>query len=308
MPKKLLIAADVDRSLIERASADPRFEVLLQPVRTEEELAGIVSGAEVLVTRAYNKVTRGVIDRADRLELIAQGTSGTDNIDHLAARERGIPIISLPGGNANAVAELAIGAMIALTRTVPFYNREVLAGRWYRDDCATRHELHYYHLAILGLGEVGRRVARLARAFGMRVSAYDPYISDADFAERGAERVGSLQELLALANIFTIHVPLTQETRQMIGQSELNALKPGTILLSMARGEILDQAAALDALARGHLEGLAMDVYDPEPPVGNLPDDPRLILTPHIAGCSHECKAAIGATLFQKIVEFYKLS
>ena len=305
MPKKLLIAADVDRSLIERASGDARFDVVLHPVRTEDELGEIVAGAEVLVTRAYNKVTRKVLDRADRLELIAQGTSGTDNIDHAAARERGIPIISLPGGNANAVAELAIGAMIALTRTVPFYNREVLAGRWYRDDCATRHELHHYHLAILGLGEVGRRVARLARAFGMRVSAYDPYISDADFAERGAERVSSLQELLAPANIFTIHVPLTQETRQMIGVPELQAMKPGTILLSMARGEILDQAAALDALAKGHLEGLAMDVYDPEPPVGVLPDDPRLILTPHIAGCTYECKAAIGATLFQKIVEFY---
>jgi D-3-phosphoglycerate dehydrogenase / 2-oxoglutarate reductase len=306
VPIKLLVAADVDRSLIERASADLRFDVRLQPVRTEEELFAVVGDAEVLVTRAYNKVTRRVIERASSLELIAQGTSGTDNIDDAAARERGIPIISLPGGNANAVAELVIGAMISLTRTVPFYQREMLAGRWHRDDCATRHEMHHYRLGILGLGQVGRRVARLARAFGMSVAAYDPYITDADFAERGAERVTSLSALIDRSDILTIHVPLTKETRKMIGPAELRKMRRGTILISMARGELLDQGAALQALETGQLGGLAMDVYDPEPPDGAFPDDPRLILTPHIAGCTFECKSAIGATLFERIVEFYE--
>lgn len=305
MPKKLLIAADVDRTLIERASADPRFDVTLKPVKTEEQLMDIVAGAEVLVTRAYNKVTRRVIERADRLELIAQGTSGTDNIDDAATSERGIPIISLPGGNANAVAELVIGAIISLTRSVPFYHRDVIAGRWSRDDCATRHEMHHYHLAILGLGQVGRRVARLARAFGMRVTAYDPYISDADFAERGADRVQSLEALLDIADVLTIHVPLTKETRGMIDKRAIDRLRRGAFLISMARGEVLDQSAALSALQSNHLGGLAMDVYDPEPPVTSFPDDPRLLLTPHIAGCTYECKAAIGATLFEKIVAFY---
>ena len=305
MPKKLLVAADVDKILIDRAAADARFDLRLQPVRTEEELFSIIGDAEILVTRAYNKVTKRVIDRGQKLELIAQGTSGTDNIDDAAARERGIPIISLPGGNANAVAELVTGAMISLTRTVPFYHREVMRGRWFRDDCATRHEMHHYSLGILGLGEVGRRVARLARAFGMRVAAYDPYISDADFKERGADRLQSLDELLAWSDILTIHVPLTKETRTMIGARELQKLRKGSIVVSMARGEILDQKAALEALEARHRAGLAMDVYDPEPPTGKFPDDPRLLLTPHIAGCTFECKSAIGATLFQKIVDFY---
>src|SRR5437660_40865 len=142
MPKKrrLLIAADVDRTLIDRVLADPRFEVAIKPVKSEEDLAAVVGDCEILVTRAYNKVSRRVLERAQKLELIAQGTSGTDNIDEACARERGVRIISLPGENANAVAELVIGFMIAMTRTVPRYTREVVAGVWQRDDCATRHE------------------------------------------------------------------------------------------------------------------------------------------------------------------------
>jgi len=301
VPKTLLIAADVDRSLLDRARSDNRFEVVHQPVRTEDELAAIVANANVLVTRAYNRVTRRVIEAAPRLELIAQGTSGIDNIDAAAARERGIAIINLPGANANAVAELVLGYMLSMTRTIPFYTREVARGAFPRDDCATRHEMHYYALGIIGLGEVGRRVARLARAFDMKVRAYDPYISDADFVARGAERVGSLAALLEMSDILTLHVPLTAETRLMIGGPEIRAMRRGSYLINAARGEVLDQQAALDALEANHLAGLALDVFDPEPPVQPLPDDPRLILTPHIGGCSFECKREIGAVLYEKI-------
>ena len=290
---------------MERASSDARFDVSLKPVKTEEDLAAIVGDAEILVTRAYNKVTRRVLDKAPQLKLIAQGTSGTDNIDDAAVRDRGIKVLSLPGENANAVAELVIGFMIALTRTIPFYTREVAAGKWPRDDCATRHEMSHFRLGIIGLGQVGRRVSRLAGAFGMRVSALDPYIDDAAFQERGATRVASLDALLTGSDIVTVHVPLSKETRRMVGAAEIAKLRPGTILINAARGEIVDQNAALAALASNHLGGLALDVFDPEPVDQPLPDDPRLILTPHVAGCSHECKTAIGARLFEKISAFY---
>jgi D-3-phosphoglycerate dehydrogenase len=301
MPKTLLVAAEVDRSLHQRAESDERFTVVHHPVRTEDELAAIVGDAQILVTRAYNRVTRRVIDAAPRLELIAQGTSGTDNIDADAARERGIPIISLPGANANAVAELVIAFMISMTRTVPFYTREVVNGRFFRDDCATRHELHYFQLGIVGLGQVGTRVARLARAFGMHVRAYDPYITE--FGE--TERVESLAALIAQSDILTLHVPLNTETRKMIGAAEVASLHPGSYLINASRGEVLDQQAALGALQSNHLAGLALDVFDPEPPTTGFPDDPRLILTPHIGGCSFECKADIGAMLYEKIAAFY---
>ena len=306
MPKKLLIAADVDRSLHERAAADGRFEIVDRPVRTEEELAAIVGECDVLGTRSFNRVTRHVIERASQLELIAQGTSGTDNIDHAAARERGITVLNLPGTNADAVAEMVIAAMISLTRTIPAYTRELVRGVWNREDCATRHELRHYRFGIVGLGEVGRRVARLAGVFGMRVAAIDPYISDRDFVERGAVRVRSLDELLKSSDIVTLHVPLTPETRRMIGAPQIASMPRGSVLINAARGEVLDQKAALDALQSNYLGGLALDVFDPEPPPHGFPDDPRLILTPHIGGCTHEAKAAIGAKLYEKIMEFYK--
>lgn len=300
--KTLLIAADVDVSLLEKARADERYHVIHQPVRSEDELVSIVGEAHILVTRAYNRITRRVIEQAEHLELIAQGTSGIDNIDLQAARERGISVVNMPGENANAVAELVVGFMLSMTRTIPFYTRDVVQGRWQRDDCASRHELRHYRLGIAGLGEVGRRVSRLAAAFGVHVAAYDPYISDDDFANRDATRAETLDALLASSDILTLHVPLTPETRRMIAARELALLARGSFVINAARGEILDQQAALDSLASGHLAGLALDVFDPEPPADALPDDPRLILTPHIGGCSHECKTAIGAKLYEKIV------
>jgi D-3-phosphoglycerate dehydrogenase len=303
--KRLLIAADVDQSLRTRARADGRFEIVDHPVKTEDELIAIVGDCDILVTRSYNRVSKRVIDAASKLELIAQGTSGTDNIDMDAARHRGIAVINMPGENANAVAELVIGFMIALTRTVPQYDREMRAGEWTRDGCASRHELRHHRLGIVGLGQVGMRVSRLAAAFGMRVTAFDPYISDDDFAQRGATRVTSLGALLRDSDILTLHVPFTPETRTMIGANELAMLPSGAIVINAARGEVLDVDAALDALKRNALGGLAIDVYDPEPPNRTWPDDPRLILTPHVAGCTTEAKSAIGAKLYEKIVAFY---
>lgn len=299
--KKVLIAADVDRSFEARANGDPRFEIVRRPVRTEDELASVISDAQVLVTRAYNKVTRRVLDAAPRLELIAQGTSGIDNVDLDAAAERGIRVVHMPGVNANAVAELVIGFMIAMTRTVPAYTREVVRGTFARDDCATRHELAHFRVGIVGLGHVGSLVSRLAGAFGMRVFAYDPYISEFG----SATRVASVPELLATTDILTLHVPLTAETRGMIGAAEIASLARGSYLINASRGEVLAQQAALDALASNHLAGVALDVFDPEPPVSPLPDDPRLILTPHIGGCSWEVKTTVGGKLFEKIAEFY---
>jgi D-3-phosphoglycerate dehydrogenase len=301
MRKKLLIAADVDASLRERALEDGRFDVTQTPVRSEDELLAIVGDAQILVTRAYNKVTRRVIEAAPQLELIAQATSGIDNIDATAARERGIRVLNMPGINANAVAELVLGNMIAMTRTVPFYTRAVVNGEWPREDCAARHELRHFPLGIIGLGQVGRIVARLATAFEMQVYAYDPYITDFP----NATRVESLRELLAQSDIVTLHVPLTDETRRMLGKEEIAAMRRGAYLINASRGEVLDQNAALTALTEGQLSGLALDVFDPEPPVTIFPDDPRLILTPHIGGCTHEVKSAAGAKLFEQIRAFY---
>jgi phosphoglycerate dehydrogenase-like enzyme len=280
--RRVFIAAEVERALIDAIQADPRFSII-----------NTLADAEVLITRTTNRVDRAMLDAAPRLELIAQGTSGIDNIDAGAVHERGIALVHLPGVNANAVAELVIGHIIALTRTVPHYSREMSRGVWNRSDCATRHELRHYVLGIVGLGNVGSRLARLASALGMNVVAYDPYVPEA--------RCSSLDELLAQADIVTLHVPLTDETRGMIGERELRSMKRGAILINAARGEVLDVDAALRALASDHLVGLALDVFDLEPPRREWPDDPRLILTPHVAGCTAEAKEAAARMLYERI-------
>lgn len=304
MKKRIVIAAHVDPSLTERLQSDDRFDLLVRPAKNEDDLTDAATDAEVLVTRTYNRVTRRVLDRATRLRAIAQGTSGIDNIDLDAARERRVTVIHLPGINANAVAELVIGFIIALTRTVPSYSRHMAGGVWHRDDCASRHELAFHRLGIIGLGQVGGRLARLARAFEMRVQAYDPYIADNDFDARGAARCPSLDELLRASDIVSLHVPLTAETRRMIGERELAAMPRGSFLINTARGEVLDLDRALSALGENHLGGLALDVFEPEPPTVSFPDDPRIILTPHIAGCTHECRSAGTETLYERIVRF----
>ena len=288
--KNVFIAAPVERGLVERLQADPEFT-----------LVDRIEDAHVLITRTINNVSREMLARAPHLELVAQGTSGIDNIDLEALAERRVPLVHLPGINANAVAEIVIGQIVMLTRTLPLYARQMLQGTWNRDDCATRHEMRHYLLGIVGHGNVGSRVARLARAFGMRVVALDPYVSDLG----DTERASSLDELLAVADILTLHVPLTSETRRMVGPRELAAMKPGAILINAARGEVLDLDGALAALASGHLAGLAVDTFEVEPPHRSWPDDPRLILTPHIGGGTYEAKSTAAELLYRKIRDFY---
>ncbi len=284
----VFIAAEVEPKLIELLRGDLRFE-----------LAAEIGAAEVLITRTINRVDVAMLDRAPKVRWIAQGTSGIDNIDVDAAKQRGIEVIHLPGVNANAVAELVIGQMIALTRTLPQYVREMQRGEWRRSDCATRHELRHYALGIVGLGNVGRRVARLANAFGMKITAYDPYIEDFGIASRAQ----SLQQLLRASDIVTLHVPLTEETRRMIGAGELSTMPRGAILINAARGEVLDFEPALSALAAGHLSGLAVDVFENEPLNRPFAGDPRLIVTPHIAGCTYEAKNDAAELLYARITE-----
>lgn len=297
MPRKLSIIADVEPALVEHLRSDARFDVA---IRTAGPLAERIGDAEIAVTRTMNGITRAVLSGAPRLRAIAQGTSGIDNIDVDAARERGIEILTLPGVNANAVAELVVGLVISMTRTVPLYTRQVAHGSWNRDDCTTRHELRHYALGIVGHGNVGSRVSRMAATFGMRPRAYDPYITE--FGAAG--RVASLDELLATSDIVTLHVPLTDETRGMIGERQLQTMRRGAFLINAARGEVLDLDAALAALASGQLGGLAIDVFGHEPPERTFPDDPRLILTPHIGGGTWEAKHDAAELLYRKIVEW----
>lgn len=303
-PVPITVAASVEPSLLARLRDDARVELTAVDATDENSLVAAIGDAQIVVTRAHNPMTARVLDAAPRLALIIQGTSGTDNIDEEAARRRGIRIESLPGLNANAVAEYVIGCMISLTRGIPGYTAAVRAGRWPRADCAKRRELRSHILGIAGLGRVGRRVAHLARSFGVTCIAYDPYLDEEVFATAGVERVPSLETLIRRAHILTMHVPLTNETRGMIGAGEIALMRPGGFFINASRGAVVDTSALLEAMLADRIGGLALDVFEVEPPMTQWPADPRLILTPHIAGCSGDSKESIASAIYEVIEEY----
>jgi D-3-phosphoglycerate dehydrogenase / 2-oxoglutarate reductase len=303
--KRITIVADVDEEFQRTVSADERFDVELRLCRSEEELAEAASKAHVLVTRSFVPVTASVLNAAPYLELILQGTSGLDNIDVATAEARGIRVITAPGSNANAVAELVVGLIVSLTRTVPAYDRDVRRGAWPRAGCASRRELRSQVIGIVGLGRVGSRLAALLEAFGCSPRAYDPYLDRATMKERSATKIDTLEELVSTSEILSLHVPLTAETRGMVGASVLDLLPSHAIVINTSRGEVLDLDAAMERLERGSLGGLALDVFAPEPPARDWPDHPNLILTPHIAGCTSEAKADAGRALYEELCRFY---
>ena len=305
MLTRVLIAADVDTTLLDLLKEDGRFDVDYRPCRDEAELAARIPGASILVSRHHNRIGPAVFAKAAELRVIVQGTSGLDNIDSEGAAARGIRIIGVPGENANAVAELVIGHLIALTRTVPLYNSMVRRGEWIREDCSSRRELSGYRLGIVGIGRVGTRVSQLAGGFGMKVAAFDPYLTSDQIRERGASRIDTLAALLGQSDILTLHVPLNPETRGMIDRASIEMLPPGAFVVNTSRGAVVDQRELLAALESGRLGGVAMDVFDAEPPVGiEWPRDERLILTPHVAGCSKEAKDSIARAVYQRICDF----
>ena len=257
----------------------------------EDEIVEAVVGVDLLVTHLA-PVTERVLAAADRLRLVATPRGGPTNVDLDAATRHGVAVVNLPGRNARAVAEATVGMLIAGQRNIARSHARMRQGEWtgdlYRYDEAGP-ELAGRTVGLVGLGQVGTRVADLLRGFGVRLLAHDPYVERDVAVERGVELVG-LDELVAAADVLSLHARLGPETRHMIDAEVLGRVKPGAYLVNTARGELVDQDALVDALRAGRLSGAALDVYATEPP---RPDDPLLgmpqVLTvSHLAGASKD--------------------
>ncbi len=252
--------------------------------------------ADALVVRNI-EIDAALIEALPRLRVIAKHGAGVDNIDIPAATARGIVVANVPGGNADAVAEATVTMMLAALRRVPAVHAAVVGGRY-----SARWELQYEQLldrtlGLVGIGNIGARVARIcASGFRMRVLAYDPGLSDAAVKERGAEKVESLEELLAASDAVSLHLPLTAETRHIIGRDELRAMKPSAILVNAARGPLIDERALAEALREGRIGGAALDVFEVEPPAPDNPilTAPNVVLSPHTAGNTVEAARALA--------------
>jgi D-3-phosphoglycerate dehydrogenase len=311
---KILVIGKINPSSYE--ILEKHFELTIRPYLDGQELLDAVPGYEVILMRVDQFITREVIERADKLRIIAVASIGMDHIDHLAAAEQGITVFNVPGGNSQSVAEHTIGLIINVMKRLVEANNDVKAGVFNRVKYQSI-ELEGKTLGIVGIGQIGMRVARLAIAFGMKVIANDPYVRivydrnswDGVTPSQKIEMV-DLEALLKCSDVVTLHCPLNEETMHLISTRELAMMQPHAYLINTARGLVVDEQAVRDALAEKRIAGSAVDVFDAEPTRGvpfNTPllglDDSICMLTPHIAGVTRESQARIGVIVANRIMD-----
>jgi D-3-phosphoglycerate dehydrogenase len=302
---KIVLAEKVSPATLAVFAAEPGWEVLTHD-QLPNGLPAALADADALVVRSAVQVDDALMEHAPKLRVIGRAGVGVDNIDADAATRRGIVVMNTPGANAVAVAELTIALMLALARKLPVANATMHAGKWEKKSLQGA-ELRGKTLGILGLGRIGLEVARRARGFGLEIAGCDPFVSAAVARENGISLV-SLDELFAKADYITLHVGLTPQTTGMINAKTLAAMKKGVRIINCARGELIDDAALVEALKSGQVAGAALDVYAVEPPK----DSPyaaldNVILTPHIAGSTAEAQEAVGVQIAQQVREYLKL-
>ncbi len=275
-----------------------RFEV---DVDGESDLAGIIGRYDGIVIRSATRLTADLIGRADRLKVIGRAGVGVDNVDLDAATRKGIVVANAPESTVVSAAEHTIGLLLALSRNIPQAYAALKQGRWERSRYGGI-ELADKTLGVLGFGRIGQQVARRALALGMRVVAHDPFLARARFGELGVERAETMDELLAASDFLTLHVPLTDETRGLIGAGTLARMRDGVRIVNTARGELVDEAALAEALGSGKVAAAALDVFSEEPYSGPLLALDNVVATPHLAASTEEAQDRAGVIVAEQVV------
>jgi len=294
---RVVVADKLAESGLRLLGATPELEVVNVAGKPREDLDRALAGAHALIVRSETRVTVDLMNRAPHLKLIARAGIGVDTIDVHAATRRGVAVMNAPGANTVSAAEHAMGLLLSLVRHIPGAADAMRRGDWDRKRFEGT-ELRGKTIGVVGLGRIGGHVAQLARAFGMTVVAHDPYVTP----ERAGElqvRMLPLEQLLQVADVVTLHVALTDQTRHLINAQRLSLMKPKAVLLNTARGELVDEAALVEAVTLQRIAGAAIDVFAQEP----LPADAPLrkldhvILTPHLAASTAEAQERVGVEI-----------
>jgi len=303
---KVLVCDPVSPKGIALLRQRTEFNVVVLDKRpSEAELISLVTDVTAMVVRSETKVTRKVIEAAKQLKVVGRAGVGIDNVDVEAATQHGIVVMNTPGGNTVSTAELSFAMLMALARKVPQAYASMSTGQWDRKQFQGA-EVAGKTLGILGMGRIGGEVAKRARAFEMRVLAYDPYLSEARAQALGVELVQEVDEVYRAADFITVHMPVTAETRQMLNAEAFAKMKPGVRLVNCARGEIVNEADLQAALESGKVAGAALDVFSVEP----LPADhpfrklPNVILTPHLGASTKEAQEKCGIEVAEVIAAY----
>ena len=303
---KIVVCDPVSPKGIALLQQRPEFQVVVLPKRlTEAELLPIVQDAVALVVRSETKVTRKVIEAAPNLRVVGRAGVGVDNVDIEAATQHGTVVMNTPGGNTVTTAELSFAMLLSLARKVPQAHATMVAGKWDRK-LFQGVELAGKTLGVLGMGRIGTEVAKRAIAFGMRVIAYDPYLTEERARAIGAGFADSVDQIYTQADFITVHMPVTPETKNMLNAAAFTKMKPGVKIVNCARGEIIAENDLIAALESGKVAGAALDVFAVEPMAADHPfrKQPNLILTPHLGASTEEAQEKCGIEVAEVIAGY----
>ena len=302
---KIVLAEKVSPATLAVFQQEPGWQIIT-PDQIKNGLAAELADADALVVRSAVQADAKLLESAPRLRVIGRAGVGVDNIDTDAATRQGIVVMNTPGANAVAVAELTLGLMISLARSIPRANSTMHEGKWDKKTLQGS-ELRGKTLGIVGLGRIGLEVARRAASFGMDIIGYDPFVAPVIARENGVTLV-NIDDIFKQSDYLTLHVGLTTQTEGLINQTSLRIVKKGIRIINCARGELIVEAALAEALKSGQVAGAALDVFHQEP----LKDSPfyaldNVILSPHIAGATDEAQEAIGIQLAMQVRDYLKL-
>ncbi len=289
----------------ERIRQDGRFSVATFPDFPPERIEA-AADADAIIVR-MTPIDRPLVEAAPRLKFVSRHGVGYDTVDAAALGERGIPLSVTGDVNSGAVAEHALALMLALAKRVTTYDRAVRTGEFKIRDTFSARELNGRTILLVGYGRIGRKVAHLALAFGMKVAVYDPFVDTAALAKEGIEVAADLTTGLSMADIVSVHAPKTPETNHIIGEAALKAMRPDAWLVNVARGGLVDETALLAALDSGAIAGAALDVFETEPPT---PDNPLLshdlvVLSPHSAAFTAECADRMALSCVENVINYF---
>jgi D-3-phosphoglycerate dehydrogenase len=303
---KIIICDPISPKGIALLQQRPEFEVVVLPKRlSEAELLPIVADATALVVRSETKVTKKVIEAAKKLRVVGRAGVGVDNVDIEASTQHGVVVMNTPGGNTVTTAELTFTMLLSLARKVPQAHATMVGGKWDRK-LFQGVELQGKTLGVLGMGRIGTEVAKRAKAFGMTVVAYDPYLTEDRAKAIGAEFAADLDAVYRTADFITVHMPVTKETKEMLNAAAFSKMKPGVKIVNCARGEIISETDLIAALDSNKVAGAALDVFAVEPLPADHPyrKHPNLILTPHLGASTEEAQEKCGIEVAEVIAGY----
>jgi D-3-phosphoglycerate dehydrogenase len=282
------------------------LKITYEPEITPEQISGKIEDFDVVIVRSRTKLTKDLIEKASKCKIIARVGVGLDNIDQNAAKEKGIRVINAVEGAMNAVAELVIGLMLSLAREIPRADREVRNGNWIKKELMGT-ELRGKYLGIVGLGNIGKRLGRLARALNMNIIGFDVVPIDDEFSKEVGLMKTDLDTLLASSDYVSLHVPLLDSTKHMIDSTKMASMKNTARIINTSRGGVIDEEALYQALKNGELGGAALDVFEVEPATSNnLATLPNFISTPHMGAQTKEAQSLAANVIAEKIIQILR--